>query len=36
MVSAGLKYPKNPKYGSIYEDRFNLDITHMNEGHNGI
>ena len=36
MTLSGLKYPKNPKYSSIYEEKFNLDITHMNDGHNGL
>lgn len=36
MKLAGKSYPKNPKYASIYEENFHLDITHMNDGHNGI
>jgi len=36
MDSAGLKYPKNPKYAAIYNELFSIDITHMTEFHNGI
>ena len=36
MDSANLKYPKNKKYGSIYNESFSIDITHMIVFHNGI
>lgn len=36
MDSSGHKYPKNPKYASIYSESFHLDITHMTEFHNGL
>ena len=36
MDSAGLPYPKNPKYAAIYNELFSIDITHMTEFHNGL
>ena len=36
MDSEGLKYPKNPKYASIYNELFSIDITHTTEFHNGL
>lgn len=38
MNSAGKKFPKNPKYASIYDERFSIpiDITHMTDIHNGV
>jgi DNA polymerase sigma len=38
MNSAGKKFPKNSKYGSIYDEKFNIpiDITHMTDIHNGV
>ena len=38
MNSSGKKFPKNPKYASIYDERFSIpiDITHMRDSHNGV
>lgn len=36
MRSAGLPFPKNPKYEEIYHQSFSIDITHMTDFHNGI
>jgi len=36
MIGAGLPFPKNPKYGEIYNEIFSIDITHMTDFHNGV
>jgi len=36
MTSAGIKFPKNPKYARIYNELFSVDITHRIESHNGL
>ena len=36
MRSAGIAFPKNPKYEEIYHQEFNIDITHMTDIHNGM
>ena len=30
------QYPKSAKYADIYYQNFSIDITHLNEGHNGV
>ena len=36
MTNVGKKFPKNAKYGTIYDERFSIDITHMSESNTGL